>query len=222
MRLPGEDLMDIKRLSVILLFMMLPGCIVVQGVETSTVEERAKVIRGVDGDTLALDTGEKVRLLGINTPEKWESFYKEAGHALAELAVNKTVLLTKDVSERDKYGRLLRYVYLENGTFVNRELVRMGWARAYHYPPDTGHYDEFFVLQEEAKAAGLGIWNLTGLESIVQDAYPVGCNFVASKNGETYYASSCKYSHRILPENRVCFATVDEAIAAGYRETAKC
>jgi len=118
----------------------------------------------IDGDTFQLDTGERIRFIGIDTPEyqPWKhrtDFYgKEAFLFTKSLLKDKKVLLEKDVSEKDKYGRTLAYVYLEDGTFVNRLLVAEGYARARNYPPDS-HYQK--TLKEAEKAAkGLkkGLW----------------------------------------------------------------
>jgi len=213
--------MEYRWLSIILL-LFLSSCVieVIQIPDTTPTE--ANVVRVVDGDTILLDSGEKVRFVGINTPEKWEYYYVEATVALRNLVGNQTVLLERDITDKDKYGRLLRYVYLLDGTLVNGLMVEGGYAKAYHYPPDVKHYDGFVVLETEAKEAKLGIWNLTGLESVVQESFSPGCNYVASKSGEVYYSKDCKYANRILEKNRVCFESADEAVEAGYRLTKKC
>lgn len=211
--------MDRRWLSLILL--LLCGCVL--QVETTTIPaDQAFVTRAVDGDTMVLDNGERVRFLCINTPEKWETHYHEATEALRAMVENQTVILQKDVSDRDKYGRLLRYVYLPDGTFVNAEMVRLGHAKAYHYPPDTSHYEEMVELEKEAKSSHLGLWNESDPSDLTKDDYPPDCDYVASVSGEVYYANTCKYAHRILEKNRLCFSTMQEALAAGYRETHKC
>lgn len=116
------------------------------------------VVRVIDGDTFELDNGSRVRLICINTPETGEFYAEEATDYLASLVLNKEVELEKDVSETDRYGRLLRYVYV-NGTFVNRELVGGGYAEVYRFPPDTKYCDEFESVEEEAKTQELGIWS---------------------------------------------------------------
>ncbi len=72
----------------------------------------------------------------------------------------KDVLLEKDVSVADQYGRLLRYVYLVDGTFVNAKLVLLGVAESKAYPPDTKYYDYLETLEQEAQSEGLGFWQL--------------------------------------------------------------
>jgi micrococcal nuclease len=116
----------------------------------------------IDGDTIeVLVEGQAVRVqyIGVDTPEWDEPLFDEASGANKRLVAGQTVLLVKDVSEVDPYDRLLRYVYLQDGTFVNSELVRLGYARAAAYPPDVAHQALFSALEEEARSAGLGIWS---------------------------------------------------------------
>jgi endonuclease YncB( thermonuclease family) len=115
----------------------------------------------IDGDTIdvLLDgRSHTVRYIGVDTPERDAPFYTEATAANAELVEGQTVILVRDVSETDRFGRLLRYVYLSDGTFVNAELLRRGYAQAVTFPPDVSHAEEFADLQTEAAAAGLGLW----------------------------------------------------------------
>lgn len=125
------------------------------------------VVRIVDGDTIELEGGQKVRYIGVDTPESVstkqsvECFGKEASAKNKELVVGKKVRLEKDVSETDRYGRLLRYVYLEDNTFVNDYMVRQGYAYAYTYPPDVKHSKQFVDAQKEAKENGRGLWSPT-------------------------------------------------------------
>lgn len=115
------------------------------------------VTRIIDGDTFVLSNGEKVRLIGIDTPERGQPYFEEATKALERLVMNKQVSLKKDVTERDRYGRLLYYVYV-NDVFVNLELVKQGLAKSYAYPPDTENQNWFDVVQTQAQNQKLGIW----------------------------------------------------------------
>ena len=101
-----------------------------------------------------------MRYIGIDTPEMYpavEAFGIEAWQANRELVEGKQVRLEKDVSETDKYGRLLRYVWVD-GTLVNAELVKQGLAHAKDYPPDTRYREHLEQLEAEAKGAGRGMW----------------------------------------------------------------
>jgi endonuclease YncB( thermonuclease family) len=123
--------------------------------------EDATVISVIDGDTILAAVGnstERIRYILVNTPELDEplgSLALEANRALVE---GKTVRLERDRSDRDAYGRLLRYVYLPDGSLVNAELVRQGWAQVTAYPPDVARESELLELQQQAINAGIGQW----------------------------------------------------------------
>ena len=125
--------------------------------------DTARVVEVVDGDTIIIRGVQgdyQVRYVGIDAPEVYpeaEVFAMEAWQANRTLVEGKEVRLVRDVSEMDKYGRLLRYVYVDD-TFVNAELVRQGFAVAKAYPPDTELQDYLEQLEEEARQAGRGMW----------------------------------------------------------------
>ena len=125
----------------------------------------ALVATVVDGDTIHVKIdGElhRVRLIGIDTPE-WDQYGYELATAVAEgLCGGQSVRLVKDVSETDRYGRLLRYVYLKDGTFVNAEIVRRGYATAVTFPPDVRHVELLRQLEREARLAERGLWAAEG------------------------------------------------------------
>ncbi len=144
-----------KRFLALLLIIsvLLLGCLPVT-------EEGVRVVRVIDGDTIEIAGGAHVRYIGIDTPETYpekEPYGPEAKAKNIELVEGKLVTLEQDVSNTDRYGRLLRYVYVD-GVFVNGELVRLGYARAAAYPPDTRYQWQLELLEKEAKAAKLGIW----------------------------------------------------------------
>lgn len=123
-----------------------------------------KVKRVIDGDTIQLENGEKVRYIGINTPEindkrsNLSCYGEEARLQNKKLVENKEIRLIKDVSDKDKYGRLLRYVYVNN-LFVNLELVKQGFAQVSTYPPDIKHQQEFILTEQKARREKIGLWN---------------------------------------------------------------
>lgn len=126
------------------------------------VGDLARVTQIVDGDTIDVDiNGQvyRVRYIGMNTPERGRPFFQEATDANANLVSGQTVILVKDVSETDRFGRLLRYVYLQDGTFVNAELVRLGYAMASAYPPDVAMQHIFTEVQRTAVESGAGLWS---------------------------------------------------------------
>jgi micrococcal nuclease len=125
--------------------------------------DSATVVGIIDGDTIDVDLGGtvyRVRYIGMDTPEQGMPYFDEATQANANLVAGQTVILVKDVSETDQFGRLLRYVYLTDGTMVNAELVRQGYAQVATYPPDVRHQSLFSQLQETARNSGAGLWGV--------------------------------------------------------------
>jgi len=128
--------------------------------------QQIKVTKVIDGDTIEIEGGQRIRYIGIDTPETVDPrkpvqcFGKEASDQNKKLVEGKEVKLEKDVSETDKYGRLLRYVYVGD-IFVNDYLVRQGYAHASSYPPDIKYQDQFTKAQNEASANSKGLWGPT-------------------------------------------------------------
>ncbi len=135
------------------------------------------VTRVVDGDTLVLENNERVRLIGIDTPEIHESnklnrdaqrsgedasTIKKLGQQAYKFTKNlvegKRVRLEFDVERYDKYKRILAYVYLENGTFVNAEIIAQGYASVMTYPPNVKYADLFLKLYQQARENQRGLW----------------------------------------------------------------
>lgn len=146
----------------------------VSGVSTeSAAFEEVEVARVVDGDTIKLADGRTVRYIGIDTPETvhptkgLECFGEEAKLENRRLIEGKTVRLVKDVSDTDRYGRLLRYVY-SGDDMINEVLVREGFAQTATYPPDVAHQEQFIEAQNEAREAGRGLWSACANEQINQ------------------------------------------------------
>lgn len=137
----------------LLALLLIPACISTPPAAPDTVQ----VTRVIDGDTIVIDGGQHLRYIGMDTPEKGEAFYLESTKANSRLVEGKRVRLSKDISETDRYGRLLRYVWVDD-RMVNAELVRLGMARAKAYPPDTRYQGYFDQLEKEAKTARRGIW----------------------------------------------------------------
>ncbi len=135
------------------------------------------VKRVVDGDTLLLESGERVRLIGIDTPEMHESnkLHRDSQRSgqdirtiqalgwqsydfTRQLVEGKRVSLEFDLEKQDKYKRLLAYVYLKDGTFVNAEIVRQGYASLMTFPPNVKYVDLFLKLYQEARDNKRGLW----------------------------------------------------------------
>ena len=131
--------------------------------DTQNPEETAIVSRVIDGDTVVLSDGRRLRYIGIDTPEivapgkPVECYGYEAKEENKRLVDGKTVRLGKDVSQTDTYGRILRYVYAGD-VFVNEYLVRQGFAHASSYPPDDRYSEQFSQAQSQAMLQNKGLW----------------------------------------------------------------
>ena len=134
--------------------------------------------------------------------------------------------MEKDVSETDKYGRLLRYVYVGN-LFVNAHLVKFGWAQAATYPPDVKYSSYFVSLEREARENNEGCWFIpeeTEEEPPPAEEEPPAPTkmFVGSKKSDVYHYSNCRYVKMIKPENIIWFSSVEDARNHGYRPCKVC
>jgi micrococcal nuclease len=135
------------------------------------------VSRAIDGDTIKLSNGDHVRLIGIDTPESRHNsklerdskrsrkdvdsiikMGKEASNFTRELVQGKKVRLEFDIEKRDRYGRLLAYVYLEDGTFVNARIIAEGYAQVMTIAPNVKFAETFLKLEREARRKGNGLW----------------------------------------------------------------
>ena len=140
------------------------GVLVTKVVDGDTIE-----ISAIGGSSSGREGGQKVRYVGIDTPETVDPrravgcFGKEASNKNKELVEGKVVILEKDITNVDKYNRLLRYVYLKQSDgsllFVNDYLVREGYAKNYTYPPDVKFNEQFRQAEREAREANKGLWN---------------------------------------------------------------
>lgn len=124
----------------------------------------AQVVEVTDGDTIRVSIAGatyRLRYTGIDAPEAGVYLGNQASQANRALVEGRTVYLERDVLDTDRYDRLLRYVYLSDGTFVNAELVRQGYAVAKEYPPDTRYHALLLQAQDEAQAHAAGLWAAT-------------------------------------------------------------
>lgn len=194
----------------------------IQGLSTSTnislspspAQNRiiAKVKKVIDGDTIELENGQKVRYIGIDAPETdhpskpVQCFGKEASAKNRELVEGKTVELEKDVSETDQYARLLRYVWLGD-ILVNEYLVKEGYAQSSSYPPDIKYQDRFIEAQRQARKEQKGLWgsycndwNSSFTEQLHETKSPtepplVTDEYVCNCNKPCSQISSCKEAY---------------------------
>jgi len=173
----------------------------------------------IDGDTIRLDTGETVRYLGIDAPEvyvkgKGAEFYaRDAARYNRKLVLMKKVRLEYDIEKKDQYGRLLAYVFVKN-TFVNAELVKLGYAKVMIKPPNLKHKDLLLNNQKKAMAEERGLWQEKKKET----------EKIYTGNKRTYilHRPSCPEADKISKKNRIIFRSRFDAIKVGYSPCRKC
>lgn len=192
------------------------------GIEPSnphTSKATVKVAKVIDGDTLELASGEKVRLIGIDTPEKDQFYYKEAKNRLKKLVEDKDVALEYDVQPADKYGRLLGYVWLTNeknpeqDVFVNKSMIAEGYANVYTIPPNVKYVEVFVQAQKDARKGSKGLWN---------EKRPLSDSYVASRNSNVFHRNTCKTIEQISEHNRLIYKTAGEALDEGKSPCRTC
>lgn len=154
-------------------------------------QSSVRVTRVIDGDTVVLDTIGTVRLIGVDTPETVDprkpvqAFGKEASDFLKGLLTGVTVRVEYDQNKTDKFGRTLVYLYLADGTFVNRKIVEDGYGHAYTEFPFR-FIDEFRKVQLEARLAGRGLW--AAAQKVSVDNRMVMVN----RNASVYHRPGCR------------------------------
>lgn len=144
-----------------LLIVVLLTCTNLNRLPAQPSSDHARVVRIVDGDTIVVEYRgglESVRYVGMDTPERNQPGFRAAAEANHALVGGRTVRLERDVSDRDNFGRLLRFVYLEDGTLVNAALIAQGWAMPVEYRPDTTRAEEFRRLAVAAAKQRQGFW----------------------------------------------------------------
>lgn len=169
----------------------------------------------IDGDTFKTRGGETIRLIGINAPEMADPGGDVAKDLLTLLILNKNVRLEKDMTNEDDYERLLRYVYL-NGRSINAEMIRMGYAEARFYPPDTLHKKEFIELEKTAIRNRRGLWSFPVFQVPDTSAIPSAKVLLNDSAGEViswlntadYYGKIKTVEGKVVVANntgKVCF-----------------
>jgi micrococcal nuclease len=180
----------------------------------------AVVVHVVDGDTVVLANGQRVRLLGIDAPEmehegKPADFLAHKSKKfLAELVQGKRVRLEYDRLRYDRYGRILAYLFLLDGTNVSREMVREGLAHVYTVPPNMRFREELLAAQRQAINARRGIW----LQALKQDE-PY---YIGNKRSLLFHRPSCHLGQNTSKKNRVEFKSILDAYEQGYSPCRTC
>jgi len=178
--------------------------------------EEVSVQRIIDGDTITLSDGRLVRYVGIDASEKnfqtgtADPCFQEALSLNRQLLENRKILLVYDAEKQDRYNRTVAYVFAKPASgegktaFVNAELVRAGYVRAYRYAPNLKYSALMYALEEFAASQKRGMWQT------------VRYGFVGSNKSHKFHRLTCKYGEGMNSYNRVDFKTRREALEAGY------
>ena len=222
-----------------------PVTLNIPAVQVNPSQTTYKIIRIVDGDTLIIDYNgveERVRLIGVDTPEsvhpdatKNSEFGKIASDFSKKYLDGKEVSLELDVQERDKYGRILAYMYV-GGQMYNKILLQEGMAKVATYPPNVRYVDDFKALEKAAREANKGLWAYSEDSSTVSttpaqsntnpttsnvtqtlDASKDGIWIKGNINSKIYHVPGGRDYDKVSPQNIVWFETEADAIAAGFR-----
>ena len=170
--------------------------------------ERLTVIKVIDGDTVELPGGDRLRLLGIDTPERDEPYYDEARKFLEKISLGKPVRVEFAGRKRDGYGRLLAYLYLDS-VFINKLILENGLGYLYLFKDndtESPQVKQLLAAQRSALENRLGIW------SLARAAEPY---YVASVNSFRFHRPGCRSVTKMKPGNLRRFDTREEALYEG-------
>lgn len=190
--------------------------------------EKTQVIRVIDGDTIIVSGDRRIRLIGIDTPEtvhpekEAEPYGEESSAFAKKILEGKTVYLEKDQSDRDQFDRLLRYVYLEDGTFFNLIMVERGYAQTMRTEPNIKHADLLQQAQLIAKQERKGLWGLEETREAIKTVYEddQGRGLIkGNTNSMIYHLPDGQFYDSV--QNPEWFSTEKEAIKAGFRSSAR-
>lgn len=220
------------------------GYTIVKKNETRNFDNRLhEVLTVIDGDTVKIENNIRVRLLGIDAPEKGECFYKESKNFLTDFLEGKQVKLEKDISGKDRFDRLLRYIVLPNqdpeqdNILINDLLLRQGYVLHTPIPPDNRYRDLFSSAQQNAKKNNKGLWGVCEIpESETsalreKDSLPPNPSCIIKGNisekgyGKTYLIPGCDNYNSVkidIRKGEQYFCSEAEAQAAGFRKATNC
>jgi len=172
-----------------------------------------------DGDTVVLKDGRQVRYIGINAPEiahadqKAEPYGNLAKKFNENLVSLKKVRLEFDEEQYDHYGRVLAYIFFQEGTFVNKALLEQGYAYCLHQKPNIRYDDVFIQAQRSAMSTGKGIWHNWKEKT-------TGC--LGNRHSKRFHLKTCPFGKKIRKENRIYFSSQWDAFWTGFAPCKKC
>jgi micrococcal nuclease len=188
--------------------------------KTSFVQEWSNVKWVNDGDTIVLGDGRHVRYIGINAPEIAHNNQRAEAFGYAAKKYNQSLLRSKkarlefDIEKHDRYGRLLAYVFLSDGTFVNKKMIEKGYAYVLPRKPNVKYNRTLLKAQRDAMSAKQGIWlNWKEKEGEV---------YLGSKKSNRFHLKTCFYGKRIKKRNRVFFSRKWDAFWSGFAPGKRC
>lgn len=182
-----------------------------------------RVEKVLDGDTVVLEGGERLRLRGIDAPEVGHGdapaqyYGREAARALSALVSGRTLVLDRGELDRDRYGRLVGLARLEDGRLVNLAMIEQGAAFVYPHPSDTDRDlgSRLLAAQILAMQRGDGFWPVLLRSS-------AGSCYLGNRNSRRFHALSCAQGRTVGPANRVRFSSLSEAFEAGFAPAREC
>jgi len=183
-------------------------------------ENRGRVRWVADGDTIVLTGGERVRYTGINAPEvahdgePGEPYGDEARRFNQKLVLGRWLNLELSEELRDRYGRLLAYVFLEDGTFVNAELVQQGYAHLIRRQSKVRYWERLLNLQRQALKEKKGIWSLPVTKPEK--------HYLGNKRSWVFHRPHCQFGLKTAGHNRVIFENRYEALYQGFSPGRRC
>lgn len=173
----------------------------------------------IDGDTVVLNDGRKVRYLGVNTPElahdghPAEPFAEEAKRFNASLVDRKEIRLEFDIERSDQYGRTLAYIFVRNGALANAALLSSGYAYLLYHPQNQKYHSLLLQSQRAAMSAKKGIW---------KDWKESPGVYAGNRQSRRFHLPTCALGKRIKPQNRVIFQRQWDAYWEGYAPAKQC
>ncbi|HWO56874.1 MAG TPA: thermonuclease family protein [bacterium] len=176
-------------------------------------EEGVTVVGVIDGDTVELEDGRTIRLVGIDTPERGDTDYDSASALTRRLVLRKRVRLEYDRDQTDRYGRTLAFLWTGD-QLVNREIVRAGWAWCYFFEGNLRHSRELLLAQHEAMEAHRGHWKNPQTETA--EYYRASFLFYR------FHRPECKSMDNVDPDLEVVYYSKDSAFYDGYAPCSRC
>jgi micrococcal nuclease len=189
-------------------------------VAQSSADEFFSVRRVYDGDTIELENGMHVRYTGINAPEishqdkPGEPFGSEALAFNEKIVLSKQIRIQVDQEVLDQYNRRLAYIFLQDGTFVNQEIVRNGLAHVLYISPNITYTAVLLKSQQEAMKAGKGMW--ANWKEKPSDYY------IGNKKSRRFHLRTCALGQRTSKQNQIQFGRKWDAFWEGYAPCKKC